>query len=338
MSELRIESWTMPAADLGPENPLPPLRTEGELHVVEDAPGIPVEMLKNMAYGHIPNILPYTMQDGYTRCRRPRDFRAAVLENEFLRAVFLLEFGGRLWSLLHKPSRRELLDVNPVFQPANLAIRNAWFSRGVEWNIGTIGHCPFTCAPLFAAHVERADRAPVLRLYEWERIRQVPFQIDVYLPDGSPVLFVRVRIINPHDRQVPMYWWSNIAVSETPDTRGVVPAESAYTFGCSAGGLRVVPVPNTDETDITYPTNVERSADFFFHILIETDPATVHGSDWTQAWQSVEGALERLIPRAVLDAELGRGAEFADRPPARRTTPARVGMGRVGTSPPGGIR
>ena len=107
----------------------------------------------------------------------PGTFAAAVLENETLRATFLLELGGRLWSLYHKPSGRELLSVNPVFQPANLAIRNAWFSGGVEWNIGIIGHSPFTCEPLFAARVEGPD-GPVLRMYEWERVRGTPFQID----------------------------------------------------------------------------------------------------------------------------------------------------------------
>ncbi|MCP4544119.1 MAG: DUF5107 domain-containing protein [Chloroflexi bacterium] len=397
MSELRVESWTMPAVDLGPENPLAPLGIKRELHVVENASGIPDTMLENMAYGHLPNILPYTMQDGYTRRRQPRDFRVAVLENEFLRATFLLEFGGRLWSLVHKPSERELLDVNPVFQPANLAIRNAWFSGGVEWNIGTIGHSPFTCSPLFAARVEGPEGTPVLRMYEWERIRQVPFQIDAYLPDGSPVLFVRVRIVNPHDHQVPMYWWSNIAVPETPGTRVVVPAESAYRFNYR--GLDVIPIPSAEGTDITYSTNVGRAADFFFHVpdghrpwiaaldregkglvqvsterlkgrklflwgtgaggkrwqeflsepgqsyieiqaglartqmehipippgaewswleaygLAEADPTAVHGSDWQQAQQSIQDALEHLSPRVALDAEFERGAEFVDRPP-----------------------
>ena len=108
--ELRIENWTMPVADLGPENPLPPLRAVRELHAVEDTTGLPDEMVKNLAYGGHPppNILPYTMQDRYTRERRLRDFRVAVLENEFLCAAFLLELGRRLWSLVHKPSAREL--------------------------------------------------------------------------------------------------------------------------------------------------------------------------------------------------------------------------------------
>ena len=272
MSELRITNWLMPAADLGPENPLPPIRPAKDVHAVEPIPGMPEEMAESFAYGHPASILPYPLQDRYTRARHPRDFRVAVLENEFLRATFLLELGGRLWSLVHKPSGRELLAVNPVFQPANLALRNAWFSGGVEWNIGIIGHCPLTCSPLFAACVQRGDGTPVLRLYEWERMRQVPFQIDAYLPDRSPVLFVRVRILNPHAREIPMYWWSNIAVPEHPTTRSdalvrvVVPADSAYTFGYSVGGLGVVPVPSVEGVDVTYPTHIGRSADFFYRI------------------------------------------------------------------------
>lgn len=266
MSELRIESWTLPAAGLGPENPLSALRGGQDLHAPERVPGIPPDMLRNMAYGHVPNILPYTLQDGYGRHLAPRPFRVAVLENEVLRAAFFLELGGRLWSLLHKPSGRELLEANPIFQPANLAIRNAWFSGGVEWNVGLRGHCPFTCSPLFAARVQGADGTPVLRMYEWERIRRVPYQIDAYLPAGSAVLLVRVRILNPHDHEVPMYWWSNMAVPESPDTRVLTPTDSAYSFGYGGGGLGKVPIPEVDGVDVTYSTHIHRSADFFFHV------------------------------------------------------------------------
>ena len=36
------------------------------------------------------------------------------------------------------------------FQPCNLALRNAWVSGGVEWNVGIIGHTPFTVDAMFA--------------------------------------------------------------------------------------------------------------------------------------------------------------------------------------------
>ena len=257
----------MRGADVGREKPLPRLRYAEEVRAkaMKKAPGVPEDMLRNMAYGGISNVLPYSLQDRYTRELSPRNFRVAVLENDLMRATFLLELGERLWSLVHKASGRELLEVNPVFHPANLALRNAWFSGGVEWNIGMRGHCPFTCSPVFAARVERRDGTPVLRLYEWERIRQLPFQIDAYLPDGSPVLFVWVRIINPHDRVTPMYWWSNIAVPETPQTRVLVPADRAFRFTYEV--LDVIPIPRHQGVDHSYPTNIPRATDFFFDMF-----------------------------------------------------------------------
>mgnify|MGYP000437703718 CR=1 FL=1 len=266
MTRLQIASYRMPAASLGPENPLPPLcppRTSSE--GVRFHESVPEADRTYVGYGAVGGCLPHRLQDVYDRVRRPRAFRAAVLENDFLRATFLLELGGRLWSLLHKPSQRELLYVNPVFQPANLAVRDAWFSGGVEWNIGVIGHTPYTCSPLFAARVRGDDGSPVLRLYEWDRLRGTPYQIDAYLPNGSPFLFVRVRIINPHTHEVPMYWWSNMAVPESPDVRVVVPADRAYHFGYR-GDMRLVPIPICDGIDVTYATNVPTSADYFYRI------------------------------------------------------------------------
>jgi hypothetical protein len=266
MSELRIQSWTMPAVKLGAENPLPPLEFKQIPTALKYPPDTPVEMLENMTYGHLSSILPYTFQDGFGRELVQTEFKVAVLENEVLRATFLLEFGGRLWSLVHKPTGRELLEVNPVFQLANLAVRKAWFSGGVEWNIGTIGHSPITCSPLFACRLEGIEGIPILRLYEWERFRRVPFQIDAYLPDRSPVLFIRVRIQNLNNWDVPLYWWSNIAVPETDDTRVVVPAESAYCLGCEPNQLFRIPVPQINGIDFTYSANVSKAADFFFDI------------------------------------------------------------------------
>lgn len=266
MTDLRIENWVMPAANLGSENPLPTMQPSYDSKRPTEFPGIPETMAGNMARGRLEHYLPYTIQDQYKRKRQDRAFKVAVLENEILRATFLLELGGRLWSIIHKASGRELLDVNSVFQPANLAMRNAWFAGGVEWNIGAIAHSPFTCAPIFAARVEAPDGMPILRLYEWERIREVAFQIDAYLPPDSPVLFLRMRITNAHEQDIPMYWWSNIAVPETEDTRVLVPAKSAYRFTTERDGLDVVPIPIIDGNDVTYPTRSAHTVDYFFDL------------------------------------------------------------------------
>ena len=260
MSELRLEHWTIPTAPLGAENPLPSFERP------HHQPFLTGDLEQDRAAGYVPDYLPYTMQDGYTRQRQPTPQPVAVLENETLRATFLLEWGARLWSLVHKPTGRELLYVNPMLQPGNLAMRNAWFSGGVEWNMGVIAHTPFTCSPLFAARLITPDGTPVLRLYEWERIRQAAYQIDAYLPDGSPVLYVRVRLVNPFDHPLPIYWWSNIAVPEAEDVRVLVPADSAYRYALSVADMQTVPIPLVDNEDVTYTTRFKRAADYFFHI------------------------------------------------------------------------
>ena len=191
MSELRLEEYRTLAANLGGENPLPPLQApstaQGQPKVDDN---VPEEARRYLGWGTQAGVLPYRMQDQYDRDRQMRGLRAAVLENEVLRATFLLDLGGRLWSLLHKPSGRELLYCNPVFQPGNLAVRNAWLPVGWSGTCRSRG-TPFTCSPLFAARTSLDDGTPVLRLYEWERIRQVPYQMDFWLPDGSEWLFAR---------------------------------------------------------------------------------------------------------------------------------------------------
>jgi hypothetical protein len=250
---------------LGPENPLPPLVSpKSDNTVFQNDASVPESDRLN-PLPQFPGCLPYPLQDQYDRNRRPRDFRVAVLENDVLRATFLLERGGRLWSLRHKPTGRELLYTNPIFQPCNLAIRNAWFSGGVEWNIGLIGHAAHTCEPVFAARLAGNGGTPVLRLYEWERVFGIPWQIDCYLPDGSSFLFARVRFRNPHARPVPAYWWSNIAVPEREDVRVLVPADWAYAFDYQSAVKRA-DVPLIGGRDISYATNSQHSADYFFRI------------------------------------------------------------------------
>ena len=87
-------------------------------------------------------ILPYRMQDRYSRKRLPIKMKTIEMENKYLKAVFWPENGGRLYSLFDKVNNRDLLMTNPVYQPGNLAIRNAWLSGGIEWNLLVI-----TCLP-----------------------------------------------------------------------------------------------------------------------------------------------------------------------------------------------
>ena len=53
-------------------------------------------------YGALRGSYPYAHFNTYTRELTQVSYQAAILENDYLRAVFLPELGGRLWQLYDK--------------------------------------------------------------------------------------------------------------------------------------------------------------------------------------------------------------------------------------------
>lgn len=259
---LKFDVLEMEAADLGEESSVPDLI--GHVNLQQSNTEFDLSETDEIyeGYGLYPNSYPYRQYNGYTSELKRRKVKTAVLENQYLRAEFLIEFGGRLWSLTDKRTGKNLLYTNDVLQFRNLAICNAWFSGGVEWNIGIIGHTPFT-KPLYVAEAKEADN-PVLRMYEYERIRGVSYQMDFWLEENSRFLNCRMRIVNPGREMVPMYWWSNMAVPEHEGGRIIVPSKSAYTS--KAGKVYKVGIPIVEGVDITRYQGIESAVDYFFDL------------------------------------------------------------------------
>ena len=262
-TELRMEKRRMKLADLGEESCVPDLSGEVILqNQLKFRLGETDEIYEG--YGRVKNAYPYRQRNGYTRRLGEKEVQTAVLENRYLKAVFLPEYGGRLWELWDKEQDKNLLYTNDVLRFSNLAVRNAWFSGGVEWNVGVIGHTPFTTEQMYVARTSDENGNPVLRMYEYERIRDITYQMDFWLEEDSRFLNCRMRIVNENAEVVPMYWWSNMAVPEHEGGRIIVPAESAYTNTC--GEVYKVDIPVVGGTDVTDYKKIPKSVDYFFEL------------------------------------------------------------------------
>jgi len=219
-------------------------------------------------------VLPYKMQDNYSRSKEELELKTVVLENENLKAIFLADYGGRLISLFDKNEDRELLFRNSVFQPANLSTRDAWFSGGIEWNIGQFGHSVLTCEPLYFSKMKDDEGNEFLRVYEYERNRKIYFSIDFHLPSKARELSAFVQIVNNNDFEIPMYWWTNIAVKENKNVRifsetdqvlyikpeSTIKEGNIHKFGRGT----ILDLPSLPGKDPSYPLDFDYSSEYFF--------------------------------------------------------------------------
>lgn len=215
-------------------------------------------------FGKLVTVYPYRHYTSYNRKLEEKEVETVILENDALRAVFLPTLGGRLWRLVDKKTGENLLYTNDCIRPSNLATRNAWFSGGVEWNVGIVGHTPLTMEPLFAAKLKDEKGNPVLRMYEYERIRKVVYQMDFWLEEKGVFLNCRMRVVNGASEVIPMYWWSNTAVPEYKNGRIFVPAMEAFTS--DRNRVYKVKIPMVNGVDISKYQGIPNQVDYFFHI------------------------------------------------------------------------
>lgn len=232
-------------------------------------------------------VLPYRLYDKYDREKKPIQLKVVVLENDIIRVQFLPEQGGRLYSMFNKKTKKDLFLKNPVYQPCNLGILDAWFSGGVEWNVSQYGHTFTSNTPVYFAKVKQGDYE-FLRMYDYERCKKLFYQIDFHLPKGSEVLYAYIRLINDDDKEKSTYCWTNAALPQNRNVRVFSCTDEVMFLRPESIGNNIDPVrifghaklpvlPTLPDFDSTYPQNSNYSNEFFFQ-----NPAD-HPSPWSAA-------------------------------------------------------
>lgn len=264
-------NYSCNASLVNSENPLPQFRDPNTNFNVVNSEGVPKEYSHLMGFECGRRLYPYTKQDGYNRECKKSNIPSVVLENENLKATFLPSLGARLISLIDKTENRELLFANENLQMGNLAIRDAWFSGGIEWNIGQYGHSLTTSDDVFVSKQTDENNNEFLRIYEFERMHEIYWQIDFHLPKNSKFLFAKAYVYNLNDEDTSLYCWTNTALVKTPFTRVFSNTDKALFLNPflpeDQRGYDFITLPYVDKLegiDITYPKNFPYSSEYFF--------------------------------------------------------------------------
>jgi hypothetical protein len=158
-------------------------------------------------------------------------YKSLVLENEYLKVTLVPEYGGRILSLIYKPTGHEQLYQNPVGRPYGpqwgsfyynwLMVWGGIFPTFPEPEHGKAWCRPWTCVitgntpEKVSVKMSFTDsvnfkKAPSKFKYG---ATNITCNFEVTLAAQTSALKTSVTLVNPNGRQVPFEYWTNVSVS-----------------------------------------------------------------------------------------------------------------------------
>ena len=212
----------------------------------------------------VANPLPYPVQSGYERQLRLTDVPALRLGNDRLEALVPPQLGGRVWALRDRATggtglREPEPDLREPGSDGGRVRRRHRVEPRIDRPCWTTGG---------GVRRRDRDRPRAASAVEWERTRDLVFQVDLMVPE-MPVLLAFVRVRNPDGVPKPR---TGGPTWPPPSGRafGLAPATRAWRTGYDGSLASVqMPFPDSADTDVSDPLRSRRAADYFFTILAE---------------------------------------------------------------------
>jgi hypothetical protein len=144
-------------------------------------------------------------------------YRFVTLENEHLNVTICPDLGGKVYSMVHKPSGKEVLYVPDVIRYTRILPRFYFVAGGIEVSF-PISHSPTQNEKVLYKIDKTKDRIYVTC---GERELRFGMQWSVEYSLGSYDHFLTQRVIfhNPGTSPYPWMSWSNAAIPSSPETK-----------------------------------------------------------------------------------------------------------------------
>ncbi|HET6558198.1 MAG TPA: DUF5107 domain-containing protein, partial [Prolixibacteraceae bacterium] len=152
----------------------------------------------------------------------PVKYKFIILENDHLKVTLCPDLGGKVTSMVHKPSGREVLYVPEVIRPTRILPRFYFVAGGIEVSF-PISHSPTQNDPVFYK-IDRTANRIYVTCGERELRFGMQWSVEYSLGPDDHFLTQRAVFYNPGNRAYPWMSWSNAALPSGPDTQFSFPS------------------------------------------------------------------------------------------------------------------
>lgn len=162
-------------------------------------------------------VYPYVSYSETSNRPVVKKYKVIELENDYLSVTICPDLGGKILSIIHKPSKKEVLYVPNVIRPTRILPRFYFVAGGIEVSF-PIAHSPSQNEKVLYKIDSTAERIYVTC---GERELRFGMQWSVEYSLGIVDKFLTQRVIyhNPGTQAYPWMSWSNAALPSAADTK-----------------------------------------------------------------------------------------------------------------------
>lgn len=217
---------------------------------------------------------PYWRFDEFDSQSQDKQWKAVILENDYIQVTIFPEIGGKVWGAIDKTRDKAFVYYNHVVKFRDIAMRGAWTSGGIEFNFGIIGHVPTTATPVDYCVREREDGSVACYVASYELITRTWWTTEIALPADKAYFSTHVTWSNSTPFEQPYYQWMNAAFSAQGDLQLCFPGDAYIGHEGDAH-----PYPSdSEEHDLSVFSQNAFGHDKSYHILGEY--AQYYGAYW----------------------------------------------------------
>ena len=167
-------------------------------------------------------IYPYGLNDMISNEKKDHQWKALILENEYIKLCVTPEIGGKLYYATDKTNGYNFIYKNDVVKPSNIGMTGAWVSGGIEWCV-IHHHRASTFLPVDYDMKENADGSKTIWIGETEPRHRMRWTIGITAYPGKSYYSAEVKIHNPTPLTNTFLYWANVAAHTNKDYQVIFP-------------------------------------------------------------------------------------------------------------------
>lgn len=218
---------------------------------IQDADPNPMFLEKRVYQGSSGKVYPNPFTDRVALEKKDQQYRAIMLENEFIQLMILPEIGGRIHAGLDKTNQYDFFYRQHVIKPALVGLLGPWISGGVEFNWPQ-HHRPSTYMPVHAAIEEHADGSRTVWLSEHDPMLRMKGMVGICLSPGRSVVEAKVRLFNRTPLPQTFLWWANVAVRVHDQYQAFFPPDVTFVADHAKRAVSSYPIARNSYYGVDY--------------------------------------------------------------------------------------